>query len=261
MSENIDSELLISVSPVCYLIGNCKKYLGIVSNRIGIVRTIDRAVKFIFINVKNSHVSSIHTGRIYYPAVLQNSGKMQYVYSTKMDGNEFSLIDSNEKQGRLMLYTHVENCASFYIHSVDGNHIPIWSSSQSFVSVTDTTGEDVNITDCTSNCKGKKCNESDGCGAPCECGNGKICTSKGECISKEPKIQKCVGSQIQCQGKCHGICPNGLFCVRDKTHIHSCIGGDRMTNNYISLLVWLLVAVIFIIVVVLVFWKLLSRSI
>jgi hypothetical protein len=55
---------------------------------------------------------------------------------------------------------------------------------------------------CEADCDGKKCNEDNGCGVPCDCPSGKTCNGDGSCEC----VPKCGGKTDGSLDGCSGFC-------------------------------------------------------
>lgn len=152
--------------------------------------------------------------RVYFVAPLEspgNSGYSRFIYS----GNERQLV---------------------------------WSGSNDIVLLE---GIDEAMVECSRDCEGKKCGDSDGCGSICGCGVGNTCMPDGTCEVQQPNQQAafCVTANSDeigtCAGRCFGSCSAGATCTQNNG-VFSC-----KMSIWSTTFVWILIAIAIFIVLLL----------
>ena len=186
------------------------------------------------VNTNGKLVNTLYNGQIYFLCTVGKRGKKYYLYK---HNNVLKFADSNVTNGRIFLFFHGND--TFYMEStnmigytfIHGSDISdsklLWTNTNDYITLKPTinvlpkkgcfvAGEEENNVltvlsrPCVKNCDGKRCNEDNGCGAPCGCASGMTCKD-GKCVgATDPK--KCKGDV--CSGSCYGKCPSGNICSR-----------------------------------------------
>jgi hypothetical protein len=191
-------------------------------------------VEFQPVNGAGSPAKFIVNGVLYYLRVNRS-----YLYYLD---NKFVLQDFDQISGRVFLYlppgptyTPSSNLAGFFF--VSGNTFSetrgIWTG------LTDQITSNFTSKNCSPSCAGKKCSDDNGCGLPCGCAKGGVCSEDGICLAKDPVSSGCEN------------CPIGTRCSIDSTGKASC---QPITDTTMTMgIVLFLLLVILIVVLIMVF--------
>lgn len=140
-----------------------------------------------------------------------HSDKPGYVY---YDNKNFVIRNSDILEGRVMVYFPIGStyesttnvAGQFFVYSVNQAIIGIWTQITDMIYLIPDSDSNIVSKDCTPKCDGESCGQDSGCGLPCTCKEGKIC-SNGKCIDRPKPI-------IDRENNRCGQCPPGTTCTK-----------------------------------------------
>ena len=217
-------------------------------------------VRLNFVNLKGQQAKYLVNGVVYFPIVNDSEGlnpqvKPKYLYYLQ---NEFILQDG-PFEGRVFMYippgmTYRTNTNISGWCFVAGKSLS--TSKSLWTNLTDqyylgNTSREILSTDCVPNCSGKTCKEDNGCGLPCGCSTGGMCSDDGSCLDLElPKPAPICSDNAICggvNGQCYGNCPLGYQCTKDIKGKYKCqqiMDTSSMFGIFILLILILIVVAI-----------------
>lgn len=186
-----------------------------------IVGSEENAIEFKLLNMENNLVSRYFIANTKYAlaAIISDT-----LFVLHYDSNQsLFLVNERNKNTLGRVYVQIpenmrfgEDVSRFiFTENNNGTNYLVWNSILNQVRFIQTDAEgEVIVNECTPDCAGKKCNEDNGCGAPCGCGIGNICRPDGLCEIEYLNQQDVRCNSNDCGGSCYGKCGQSSNCNR-----------------------------------------------